>query len=108
MKNMYYLIESYADPYVYGDKIVNIEVICKSRNLSKLQEYLHDIYLEWLEDEECSVNGEEIFLYDIENGKFPTEYSDKLYVCYSSQWGGSVCRSYQIISPTDLNDVEEL
>lgn len=108
IKNMYYLIESYVDLYVYGDRTVNIEVILKSRNLSELQEYLHSIYLEYLEDADCSINGDEISSYDVENGELPTEYCDKLYVCCSGYWGNEVCRSYQIISSVDLNEVEEL
>ena len=108
MEKMYYLIESYNTSYVNRETIVDIDIICKSRNLSELQEYLHDIYLECLEDDECSVNGEEVCLYDIENGDLPTEYSDKLYISYSSEWDGAACHSYRIILPEDLNKVEEL
>ena len=108
MENMYYLIESYNTSDVNRTTIVTFDIICKSRNLSELQEYLHSIYLECLEDEDCSVNGEEVCWYDIENGELPPEYSDVLYISRSSECGCEECDSYRIISSEDLYKVKEL
>ena len=108
MENMHYLIESITDIFIRGNPKVKIEVILKSRNRSELQEYLHSVYLEYLEEGDSAINGEELIDCDIENGDLPIEYSDKLYVCYANCWGGEVCRSYQIISETDLNKADEI
>ena len=108
MKKMHYLIESTTNTYFHGDPKVEIEVIVKSRNRSKLKKYLHSVYLEYLEHSNTIINGEIVFDYDVENGNLPTEYSDKLYVCTVDCWGGETCRSYQIVSESYLDKVDEI
>jgi hypothetical protein len=108
MKKMHYLIESTTNTYFHGDPKVEIEVILKSHNRSKLKKYLHSVYLDYLEQSDVVINGELAFEYDVKNGNLPTEYSDKLYVCYVDGWGAETCCSYQIVSESYLDKVDEI